>query len=169
MDQARQQAPISLRQEQQAPLARDAPAATDRKRRGSKAEAAVNGAAANSYYCHARSGKATSHNSTTAPSTKTPLPVGDAPRYGSCEVSSVCCMDSRFSRSDKPALTGGGRGGVECGFSKPEGGSGLERLASRIPCLGIILSLGASLFLGSAGMLVKMTQSVHGVQVAVLR
>lgn len=45
----------------------------------------------------------------------------------------------------------------------------LERLAQRIPCLGIMLALGASIFLGSAGMLVKMTQSVHGIQVAVFR
>lgn len=45
----------------------------------------------------------------------------------------------------------------------------LERLALRIPCLGIFLALGASFFLGSAGMLVKMTTSVHGIQVAVFR
>lgn len=43
------------------------------------------------------------------------------------------------------------------------------RLAKRIPCLGIMFALCASLFLGSAGMLVKMTSSVHGIQVAVLR
>lgn len=45
----------------------------------------------------------------------------------------------------------------------------LERLAKRIPCLGILLALCASFFLGSAGMLVKMTHSVHGIQVAVFR
>ena len=45
----------------------------------------------------------------------------------------------------------------------------LFRLARRIPCLGIMLALMASLFLGSAGMLVKLTRSVHGIQVAVLR
>lgn len=45
----------------------------------------------------------------------------------------------------------------------------LERAADVIPCLGIMLALCASVFLGSAGMLVKMTQSVHGIQVAVFR
>lgn len=50
------------------------------------------------------------------------------------------------------------------------GNSGLLfRLAERIPGLGIMLSLVASFFLGSAGMLVKLTQSVHGIQIAVLR
>lgn len=47
--------------------------------------------------------------------------------------------------------------------------SALERLAERVPCLGILLALAASLFLGTAGMLVKMTHSVHGIQVAVFR
>lgn len=45
----------------------------------------------------------------------------------------------------------------------------LQRAADIIPCLGIILALFASVFLGSAGMLVKMTRSVHGIQVAVFR
>lgn len=45
----------------------------------------------------------------------------------------------------------------------------LEKIAKVVPCLGIILSLGASFFLGTAGMLVKMTSSVHGIQVAVFR
>lgn len=44
-----------------------------------------------------------------------------------------------------------------------------ERASKAIPCLGIIFSLCASVFLGSAGMLVKMTTSVHGIQVAVFR
>lgn len=43
------------------------------------------------------------------------------------------------------------------------------RMADRVPCLGILMALCASFFLGSAGMLVKMTRSVHGIQVAVLR
>lgn len=45
----------------------------------------------------------------------------------------------------------------------------LERAAKVIPGLGIMLSLCASISLGSAGMLVKMTHSVNGIQVAVLR
>lgn len=45
----------------------------------------------------------------------------------------------------------------------------LQKAADTIPCLGILLALGASIFLGSAGMLVKMTRSVHGIQVAVFR
>lgn len=45
----------------------------------------------------------------------------------------------------------------------------LQRAADTVPCLGIILALCASVFLGSAGMLVKMTRSVHGIQVAVFR
>lgn len=45
----------------------------------------------------------------------------------------------------------------------------LQRASKAIPCLGIIFSLCASVFLGSAGMLVKMTTSVHGIQVAVFR
>lgn len=45
----------------------------------------------------------------------------------------------------------------------------LFRAAKRVPGLGIMLALCASLFLGSAGMLVKLTQSVHGIQIAVLR
>lgn len=45
----------------------------------------------------------------------------------------------------------------------------LQRAADTIPCLGIMLALCASVFLGSAGMLVKMTRSVHGIQVAVFR
>lgn len=45
----------------------------------------------------------------------------------------------------------------------------LERAAKVIPGLGIILALCASFSLGTAGMLVKMTHSVNGIQVAVLR
>lgn len=45
----------------------------------------------------------------------------------------------------------------------------IMRMADRVPCLGILMALCASFFLGSAGMLVKMTRSVHGIQVAVLR
>lgn len=45
----------------------------------------------------------------------------------------------------------------------------LHRMAKTIPCLGIIFALCASFFLGSAGMLVKMTHSIHGIQVAVCR
>lgn len=45
----------------------------------------------------------------------------------------------------------------------------LDKAAKAVPCLGIILSLCASIFLGTAGMLVKMTSSVHGIQVAVFR
>ena len=45
----------------------------------------------------------------------------------------------------------------------------LERAAKVIPGLGVILALCASFSLGTAGMLVKMTHSVNGVQVAVLR
>lgn len=45
----------------------------------------------------------------------------------------------------------------------------IERLAKLIPGLGIILALCASVFLGTAGMLVKLTTSVHGIQVAVFR
>lgn len=45
----------------------------------------------------------------------------------------------------------------------------IERLAKWIPGLGIILALCASVFLGTAGMLVKLTYSVHGIQVAVFR
>lgn len=48
-------------------------------------------------------------------------------------------------------------------------GNLLKRAAARVPCLGIIFALMASIFLGSAGVLVKMTYSVHGVQVAVFR
>lgn len=47
--------------------------------------------------------------------------------------------------------------------------SQIEKLARRIPCLGIIFSLIASLTLGSAGMLVKVTHSVHGVQISMFR
>lgn len=50
-----------------------------------------------------------------------------------------------------------------------EKASFLLRLAKRVPCLGIIMALFASLFLGSAGMLVKMTRSVHGIQISVFR
>lgn len=45
----------------------------------------------------------------------------------------------------------------------------LQKLAKRVPCLGIMLALCASFFLGTAGMLVKMTTSVNGIQVAVFR
>lgn len=45
----------------------------------------------------------------------------------------------------------------------------IQRLAKRIPCFGILLSLCSSLFLGTAGMLVKLTTSVNGIQVAVFR
>lgn len=45
----------------------------------------------------------------------------------------------------------------------------VQRLAKRIPCFGILLSLCSSLFLGTAGMLVKLTTSVNGIQVAVFR
>lgn len=45
----------------------------------------------------------------------------------------------------------------------------LQKAARKVPGLGIMLALCASLFLGTAGMLVKMTHSVHGIQVAVLR
>lgn len=45
----------------------------------------------------------------------------------------------------------------------------IQRAANAIPCFGIILALFASLFLGTAGMLVKMTHSVNGIQVAVFR
>lgn len=45
----------------------------------------------------------------------------------------------------------------------------LYRVSNRVPFLGILLSLMSSLTLGTAGMLVKLTTSVHGVQVAVFR
>lgn len=45
----------------------------------------------------------------------------------------------------------------------------LEVLASKVPCLGIMMSLGASVFLATANVLVKLTHSVSGVQVAVFR
>uniref|UniRef100_A0A6G1S742 Solute carrier family 35 member G1 n=1 Tax=Aceria tosichella TaxID=561515 RepID=A0A6G1S742_9ACAR len=45
----------------------------------------------------------------------------------------------------------------------------IQRLAKVIPCFGILLSLGASVFLGTAGMLVKLVESVHGIEVAVFR
>lgn len=45
----------------------------------------------------------------------------------------------------------------------------VQRLAKIIPCLGILMSLCASVFLGTAGMLVKLTESVHGIEVAVFR
>lgn len=54
-------------------------------------------------------------------------------------------------------------------LAEEESRSILHRAAKRIPCLGILLALCASLFLSSAGMLVKMTSSVHGIQVAVFR
>lgn len=45
----------------------------------------------------------------------------------------------------------------------------VERLGKRIPGFGIVLAVMASFFLGSAGLLVKLTNSVHGIQVAVFR
>lgn len=76
-------------------------------------------------------------------------------------------------------------GSLAVTFAKPEAGAAgaghrkscarlrartlLERAASKIPGLGIFMALCASFFLGTAGMLVKMTQSVHGIQVAVFR
>ena len=52
---------------------------------------------------------------------------------------------------------------------KEESLSLVERLGKRIPGFGIILAVMASFFLGSAGLLVKLTDSVHGIQVAVFR
>ena len=62
----------------------------------------------------------------------------------------------------------GSTGGPE---EEPSGGKAtlLERAAKVIPGLGIILALCASLSLGTAGMLVKLTHSVNGIQVAILR
>lgn len=95
--------------------------------------------------------------------------VSGKAKYGSCELRAdqlkpgklstgchqaedgqVSIVDSAEQRRDK-----------ELGW--------LQRAATRIPCLGILLALGASFFLGSAGVLVKMTTSVHGIQVAVFR
>jgi hypothetical protein len=45
----------------------------------------------------------------------------------------------------------------------------IQRLAGVIPCFGILLALCASFCLGTAGMLVKLVESVHGIEVAVLR
>lgn len=57
----------------------------------------------------------------------------------------------------------------ECHCDASDKSTLLYKLAKRIPGLGIIFALCASCFLGSAGMLVKLTQSVHGIQVAVFR
>lgn len=87
------------------------------------------------------------------------------PAYGSCqsELTQVDLNDEDHGNEKKSAdIKGDGAEGEE-------ELSALERLAKRIPCLGIMLALCASLFLGSAGMLVKMTNSVHGIQVAVFR
>lgn len=77
-------------------------------------------------------------------------------------------------RGHTQAGNGSGPGGKKCASgrrrdSDKSTGTLLERLARHVPGLGIIMSLCASLFLGTAGMLVKLTTSVHGIEVAVLR
>lgn len=124
-----------------------------------------------------------------------PLPVNatNPTRYGACEL-----RDASFKSANLVAATGGVSVGVgnlkekinsnnnntnnlngspdestadeEAALESPvEQKTFILRLADRIPCLGILMALCASFFLGSAGMLVKMTRSVHGIQVAVLR
>lgn len=113
------------------------------------------------------------HGLITELSFEDPLQAADASdranKYGAC--------DSRFP-SRNSSLTwsqnskknhASGNFDTENKLSSDEQLTKLDRLALRVPCLGIMLALGASIFLGSAGMLVKMTQSVHGIQVAVFR
>lgn len=87
-----------------------------------------------------------------------PLKI-DVIKYGSCEPvdNTQVKLEPIGTSSPKAQSAGDAQLGA------------LEKLASRIPCFGIMLAFGASFFLGSAGMLVKMTSSVHGIQVAVFR
>lgn len=99
--------------------------------------------------------------------------------YGACDKgkSSDGKEPPEWTRVEINGKTITSGGGCENGTGDTDQGgqpkeaqlSKLEVLAKRIPCLGIMLALGASVFLGSAGMLVKMTTSVHGIQVAVFR
>lgn len=86
--------------------------------------------------------------------------------YGSCRVDRPLASANSFEQSQKQQAAA--RNGELAGLADPEL-TKLELLAAKIPCLGIMLALLASVFLGSAGMLVKMTNSVHGIQVAVFR
>lgn len=87
--------------------------------------------------------------------------------YGACES---------WPPAREPGQRANEKKGAE-GGAKPEPGREpakqrapfIERLAKVVPGLGIMLALCASVFLGTAGMLVKMTTSVHGIQVAVFR
>lgn len=113
----------------------------------------------------------------------TPLPVNAAnpARYGSCELRDGSLKSDTYKAAGQMA-TGGelkektnssvddSTADEEAALEAPlEPKTFVLRLADRIPCLGILMALCASFFLGSAGMLVKMTRSVHGIQVAVLR
>jgi len=89
-----------------------------------------------------------------------PLSVGATQKYGSCELR---------NGAEKPAQHSATGAGQTEAASTPKQRSLLQRAADTIPCLGILLALCASFFLGSAGMLVKMTESVNGIQVAVCR
>lgn len=103
-----------------------------------------------------------------------------APNYGSFESPQKAPHVHNSGQDSKVAINWAAKSG-ESGAAAAEAGRAAEkkppreesglllRLARRIPCLGIMLALMASLFLGSAGMLVKLTRSVHGIQVAVLR
>lgn len=98
--------------------------------------------------------------------------------YGACERRSKTSLlsfkrlDSNRSSSDdgKAASPPGlGAGKSLAGNEEHRKRTALERLAKLVPGLGIILALCASLFLATAGLLVKLTTSVHGIQVAVFR
>lgn len=73
------------------------------------------------------------------------------------------------SAKDLELNKSGGDGGGGAGGDSQEPPTRLERLAERIPCLGILLAFCSSIALSSAAMLVKLTTSVHGIQVAVFR
>lgn len=105
-----------------------------------------------------------------------PLPVNAAAKYGACELRDGSLKSAALVQ----VATGGGlKTNCSVDESTADEEAALEassepktfilRLADRIPCLGILMAMCASFFLGSAGMLVKMTRSVHGIQVAVLR
>lgn len=104
-----------------------------------------------------------------------------APNYGSFESPQKAPHVHNSGQDSKVAINWAAKSGESGAAAAAEAGRAAEkkppreesglllRLARRIPCLGIMLALMASLFLGSAGMLVKLTRSVHGIQVAVLR
>lgn len=108
-----------------------------------------------------------------------PLPVNAVAKYGACELRDGSLKSGGLVQ----VATGGGLKSEKTNCSvdesttdeeaaleaPPEPKTFILRMAKRIPCLGILMAMCASFFLGSAGMLVKMTRSVHGIQVAVLR